>query len=55
MDTPALLPAETLNICAKSTCNFEKVVVRKVERKVESSAAAVPFLDGNGLQVRCLA
>ena len=35
MDTPALLPAETLNICAESTCNFEKVVVRKVERKFE--------------------
>jgi hypothetical protein len=33
---PTLLPAETLNICAESTCNFEKkVVVRKVERKFE--------------------
>jgi hypothetical protein len=35
MDTPALLSAETLNIYAESTCNFEKVVVRKVERKFE--------------------
>jgi hypothetical protein len=38
MDTPALLPAEMLNICAESTCNFEKVVVLKVERKSESTS-----------------
>jgi hypothetical protein len=35
VDTPAFLPAETLNIYAERTCNFEKVVVRKVERKFE--------------------
>ena len=35
VDTPASLPAETLNIYAERTCNFEKVVVRKVERKFE--------------------
>jgi hypothetical protein len=38
MDTPALSPAETLNICAESTCNFENVVVLKVERKFESTS-----------------
>jgi hypothetical protein len=38
MNTPALLPAKTLNICAESTCNFQKVVVRKVERKFESTS-----------------
>ena len=35
VDTPTFLPAETLNIYAERTCNFEKVVVRKVERKFE--------------------
>lgn len=35
VNTPGLLSAETLNIYAESTCNFEKVVVRKVERKFE--------------------
>jgi hypothetical protein len=29
------LSAETLNIYAERTCNFEKVVVRKVERKFD--------------------
>jgi hypothetical protein len=38
VDTPGLLSAETLNIYAESTCNFEKVVVRKVERKFESTS-----------------
>src|ERR1700761_1633057 len=65
MDTLALLPAETLNICAESTCNFEKVVVRKVERirftattphsfpNSLKATAAVPFLNENGPRVRC--
>jgi hypothetical protein len=29
MDTATLLPAETLNICAESTCNFDKVHRRR--------------------------
>jgi hypothetical protein len=35
VDNPAFLSAETLNIYVERTCNFEKVVVRKVERKFE--------------------
>jgi hypothetical protein len=35
VDTPGPLPSETLNIYAERTCNFKKVVVRKVERKFE--------------------
>ena len=35
VDTPALVSIGTLSIYAESTCNFEKVVVRKVERKFE--------------------
>jgi hypothetical protein len=33
VDAPVFSLPKTLNIYAESTCNFEKVVVRKVERK----------------------
>lgn len=42
VDTPAFLPAETLNIYAERICNFEKVVVRKVEREFEFTSHRYP-------------
>ncbi len=42
MDSPALLPAEMLNICAESTCNFRKVVV--CGAKTPSLTRGVPVL-----------
>ena len=37
-EASGLLSAETLNSYTESTCDFEKVVVRKVERKFESTS-----------------